>query len=325
MLNTKPALTLLTSLTLTACQLTVAITGNGAGAVSTAEDNIQCSNTDSRCETHLPINTNITLTATPAANSRFVEWSGACSGTTETCTLTLSANRDVFARFESLLPADLACGTPAAKAGCQRPTQSDAYYIEQSIQYFRTMESSVDIRVQPNYSLMVARWEWQPWLMLTGLGNANLILTDLLLKLHPTRYSSMDCRAFPTQPFGRCHVVFDYSGQPCPIYEEFSFNEAGEMTFIEAWSDYPTLVPMRNPDDYWGEGEDVTRLGTRIPGLGTPTGLIAPFGADMRQAASTDADVADFMRRAQKPYSAYFKELAGHLQTVAEGCKPPRA
>mgnify|MGYP001475426865 CR=1 FL=1 len=72
----------------------------------------------------------------------------------------------------------LACGTEAAKAGCVKPTKPPKYYVEQSIKYFRTMETSVSVMVQPNYSEKVVRWEWEPWLLLTGYGKSNLIWTS---------------------------------------------------------------------------------------------------------------------------------------------------
>jgi len=217
----------------------------------------------------------------------------------------------------------LNCGTDAAKAACLEPQQSPEYYIDQSEKYFYTMDSSVSPFIIPNYSKLVVRWEWPPWLLLTGFGKNNLIWTDILLKLNPTSYAMMDCRAFPVQPFGRCHVVFDYSGELCPIYEEFTFNDQGEMTFIEAWTDLPGWLPMDDPDDYWAEGENVNRLATRIPGLGNEKGLIDLYAVGMKEAARHDADVADFLRRARDPYVNWLKELLEHWPEVAEGCHPP--
>ena len=219
---------------------------------------------------------------------------------------------------------DLRCGTDAARAECLTPRQTPEYYIEQSEKYFLTMESTVSPLVIPNYAEQVARWEWPPWLLLTGFGRFNLIWTDLLLKLNPTRYAVMDCRAFPVQPFGRCRVVFDYSGELCPIYEEFTFNDQGEITFIEAWTDAPGWLPMDDPDDTWAEGEGVSRLATRIPGLGNEEGRIDLDASWMEEAAGQDADVADFLRRARDPSGAWLKELIEHWPDVAEGCHPNR-
>lgn len=320
----KSILLILLALSLSACNLTVNISGNGSGKVVSDHAGIQCGNTAEACTAKFKQTAVVTLTAEPNPNANFVRWEGACTGSSPTCIISMNQNRDVVARFETLAPAELACASEGAKAPCLSPTQTPEYYIDQSVKYFLTMDSAVDISVMPHYSLLVARWEWQPWLLLTGFGNANMILTDILLKLHPTRYESIDCRAFATQPYGRCHVVFNYSGELCPIYEEFTFNDQGEMTFIEAWSDYPTLIPMENPEDYWAEGERVNRLSTRIPGLGKSDGLIAINSVEMAQAASKDADVADFLKRAKKPYTAYFKEFATHSQQVLKGCQPPQ-
>ena len=43
----------------------------------------------------------ITLTATPASGSTFVSWSGACSGTSATCAVTMSSAKSVNATFAS--------------------------------------------------------------------------------------------------------------------------------------------------------------------------------------------------------------------------------
>ena len=218
----------------------------------------------------------------------------------------------------------LACGTEAAKAGCVRPNKPPQYYIDQSIKYFRTMETKVSIRVQPNYSEKVVRWEWEPWLLLTGYGKANLIWTDILLKLFKTAYDKLDCRFFKKNPMGRCHVIFDYDGLKCPIYEEFTFNHKGEMTFIEAWTDQPGYLPYADPKDKWAEGKDVYRLSTKIPGLGNKKGKIKLNSKGMKLMAKYDKDVEEFVRRAKAPYKEYFKELKHHASDVLKGCAPPK-
>ena len=97
---------------------------------------------------------------------------------------------------------------------------------------------------------------------------------DYFLKWYPTKVIDRDCRFFDVQPFARCRVTFHYlrPDKLYKIYEEFSFNNDGEITFIEAWSDELDLLPM-GPEDYWAEGKNVRRMSTKIPGLGTATGL----------------------------------------------------
>jgi hypothetical protein len=79
--------------------LTVTLAGSGSGIVISDPTGIDCG-TD--CTQTYAADTNITLTATPAAGSTFTGWSGACSGT-ETCTVTMDANKSVTATFATAL------------------------------------------------------------------------------------------------------------------------------------------------------------------------------------------------------------------------------
>lgn len=222
------------------------------------------------------------------------------------------------------------CRGEDALATCLSPTFPPEYYVEQGVKYFRTMESSVPIDVVPNYAQRVIRWEWPPWLYLTGYTRSGLIFSDILLKLNPTSYDFIDCRFFETQPFCRCHVIFNYSGEPCPIYEEFTFNDQGEITFIEAWSDFESLLPMGpGPDgvwdesEYWAEGEGVNRLATRVPGLGNETGRIDLNAPWMEAAAAQDADLAELLHRLRDPIFTWLEQLLTHQEDLAGGCYPP--
>lgn len=324
-----PRLFLLSSLLLlSACKLSITLEGNGAGEVTSESSTIQCGNVSEGCIATFGFNETALLTAQPKENSHFVGWSNAgqnstCNDDSITCSVTMNQDQVVTARFEKITDEDpeLYCGEVDAKAECLTPKQSAEYYIDQSIKYFLTMESSVSPFVIPNYAEKVVRWEWPPWLLLTGYGQANMIWTDILLKLNPTAYASIDCQAFDTQPFGRCHVVFDYAGELCPIYEEFAFNDQGEITFIEAWTDAPGWLPMED-GDYWAEGDNVDRLSTRVPGLGNETGSIDLDAEWMNDGAAQDADVAEFVRRAKKPYKAWIREMLTHVEDVRGGCHP---
>ena len=206
---------------------------------------------------------------------------------------------------------DVDCSGADARTPCSEPVFDAAYYAEQSSAYFDTMDYTVEAGWPP-YSEHVARWEWPPWLMLTAFGREDIEASDTLLTLYPSIVVDRDCRGFDTQPFGRCRVTFYYDahdGLGCPIYEEFSFNDDGEITWIEAWSDQPGMLPMGD-DDPWAEGDDVTRLSTRIPGLGTADGAIALDSEAMQEAAAADADVADFVARAEDWTTAWRQELA---------------
>ena len=190
-----------------------------------------------------------------------------------------------------------ACG---ALSTALAPQQAPDYYVDQANKYFDNLDTRYNSNIHPNYSTLVARWELPPWLYLTGYGRFHMIQTTLAaLKIDPSTVPIRDCRAFAVQPFARCVVSFQYAQGGCPIYEEFTFNDQGEMTFIEAWSDLPGYLPTDDPADRWAEGPGFRRLSTKVPGLGNATGLIDLDRGWMRQAARQDAEVADFVRRAK--------------------------
>jgi hypothetical protein len=215
------------------------------------------------------------------------------------------------------------CTTVDALSTCSEASLAPDYYAQVSSLYFDTMDYTVDLEAPPPYSELVARWEWPPWLKLTAFGRENIETADALLALYPSVVLERDCRAFDVQPFGRCRVVFYYDaheGRGCPIYEEFTFNQTGEVTFIEAWSDQESLLPMA-ADDLWAEGDEVSRLSTRVPGLGTSTGLIDLEGYAMTAAAETDPDLADFLARALDWHQTWLDELANSTDAMwEEGC-----
>lgn len=212
-------------------------------------------------------------------------------------------------------------GTPGATSGCLTPTQSEEFYVDEALKYFDTLDVDADRERIPDYSERVARWEWPPWLLLTGYTADTMNSTaDALRQLDPSTVPVRDCRFFPEQPFARCYVVFEYEHGPCPIYEEFHFNDDGQMTWIEAWSDLPGHLPFADPDDRWGEGE-VSRLGSRIPGLGNATGLIDLESQYMIEASAEDEDVADFALRASDQWKYWYDELqAADEDFFAQGC-----
>ncbi len=86
-------------LTPTTNLVTVNKTGSGSGTVTGT--GISCG---SDCTHVLPINTAITLTATPNSGYVFSSWSGGyCSGSNNTCTITPTTDATVIARF-SIIP-----------------------------------------------------------------------------------------------------------------------------------------------------------------------------------------------------------------------------
>ncbi len=76
--------------------LTISKSGSGAGTVTSSPAGIDCG---SDCASDYASGTSITLTASASSGSTFSGWSGACSGTTVKCTLTMSADRSATATF----------------------------------------------------------------------------------------------------------------------------------------------------------------------------------------------------------------------------------
>ena len=225
---------------------------------------------------------------------------------------------------EKLPPEACGAADPDLLLACSSPTQSPASYIEAALAYFDTMDSRVPLERFPAYSERVVRWEWPPWLKLTGYTRTNIEASDRLLRAYPSIVEARDCRAFDVQPFARCRVSFvyaDHDGLDCPIYEEFAFNDLGEITWIEAWSDQPALLPLDAQRDPWAEDAAFPRLASRIPGLGTGTGWIDPLGAAMTRAAADDPEIEDFVARTQDFAGAWADEAAAAGDTLWErGC-----
>jgi len=78
-------------------QLSVKAAGAGAGTVSSNPAGIDCGQA---CTASFSSGTQVSLTASPKANSFFAGWSGACSGT-GVCNVTLMQNMSVMANFST--------------------------------------------------------------------------------------------------------------------------------------------------------------------------------------------------------------------------------
>ena len=76
--------------------LSLTLRGSAAGAVTSNPTGLSCS---ASCSANFAGGAVVTLTAVPGTKSRFKSWGGACSGTTPTCTVTMSDVRSVTATF----------------------------------------------------------------------------------------------------------------------------------------------------------------------------------------------------------------------------------
>ena len=91
------SVTLTCNATSQALQVTVASGEGASGSVTSSPAGISC---DASCSANFNNGTVVQLAATPASGSRFIGWSGACTGT-GTCTISMTAARSVTATFET--------------------------------------------------------------------------------------------------------------------------------------------------------------------------------------------------------------------------------
>ncbi len=92
--------------------LIVAKSGTGNGTVSSAPAGINCG---ADCSENYSSSTSVILDASPAAGSAFTGWSGACTNTTGTCTVTMDASKNVTATFTDTTPPVVsASGSPSS-------------------------------------------------------------------------------------------------------------------------------------------------------------------------------------------------------------------
>ncbi len=81
--------------------LTVTKTGTGQGQLTSSDATLNCGTT---CKADYAQNSTVTLTATPTTGSTFTQWSGACSGTSATTTVTLDQAKTCTATFDKVIP-----------------------------------------------------------------------------------------------------------------------------------------------------------------------------------------------------------------------------
>jgi hypothetical protein len=74
----------------------VSLAVSGAGIVTSSPKGISCGTS---CSYKFVIGDSVVLTAKPSKNKRFVGWSGACSGTTRTCSVTVDSPKSITAIF----------------------------------------------------------------------------------------------------------------------------------------------------------------------------------------------------------------------------------
>ena len=155
----------------------------------------------------------------------------------------------------------------------------DHYYQTQCDLYFRNQEYKYSGE-KPNYSQLSSRWEYQPTGNgLTGYGGDRMHRSDEMIRQSPCEVTNRVYKIYDTQPFGRALVTFYYGDNvetkqnPIHIYEEFTFNSQGQITFIEAWA-YDASMAESPSKPFPPDDSRFPRMSRIIPGLGNSEGLI---------------------------------------------------
>jgi len=82
--------------------ITVTLAGKGTGTVTSSPAGINCSTAAGAiCSATFQQGASVTLSESPSGTNTFGGWSGACTGTTTTCKVTVGANNNVTATFNS--------------------------------------------------------------------------------------------------------------------------------------------------------------------------------------------------------------------------------
>lgn len=88
--------------------------GTGSGTITSSPTGISCG---SDCTQAYNYGTRVSLTATATAGSLFAGWSGDCSGTSATCSVTMTATRSAVATFNAT-PTSLSCTSVTNASNC---------------------------------------------------------------------------------------------------------------------------------------------------------------------------------------------------------------
>jgi hypothetical protein len=92
----------------------VVVATSGPGGVSSADKLISCG---SKCASTYPLDTVVTLVATPASGSVFGGWGGACSGNQSTCSVLVNDAMNVTATFLSQFTLSVGRSNPGTITG----------------------------------------------------------------------------------------------------------------------------------------------------------------------------------------------------------------
>ncbi|KAL7556649.1 hypothetical protein ACA910_017588 [Epithemia clementina (nom. ined.)] len=116
------------------------------------------------------------------------------------------------------------------------PEQAE-YYIKQCDIFLNTLTTTLRPAKIPNLSKTVMRWDWSHD-RLTGRNRDTLIAMDIFATaVAPEQSVESEHKIYQQQPLGRSMVQFQSvkSGDLRTLYIEFTFNDEGEISFVEVW------------------------------------------------------------------------------------------
>lgn len=126
------------------------VSKSGFGTVTSSPSGINCGTV---CSASYASVTSVALTATAASGYSFSGWSGACSGTSATCTVSMTAARSVTATFNQVISnaTTLAWDPPAASAN---PAGYRLYFGSASGTYQQPYGQGISVGNITTYTLM---------------------------------------------------------------------------------------------------------------------------------------------------------------------------
>jgi hypothetical protein len=137
--------------------VTSIVGGTGSGTITSNPAGLSCGSQGSACSASFTTGTTVTLTATPDANSHFVGWGGACSGKAS-CTLTMTADRQVTAAFDVNPSLTVGVGTNLSGSGKVTSSPAGIDCPASSCQAFFAPGTAVTLTATPGTGSTFTGW-----------------------------------------------------------------------------------------------------------------------------------------------------------------------
>lgn len=164
--------------------LTVSKAGAGSGSVTSNPDGINCG---ALCSATFANNTAVLLTATPASGSFLVGWSGACSGSSSTCSITMSEALAATATFApsggsnvdvDITPSDPEGGTVKVEVLGAQVHSTEVFSLAALLESY-PVGTTLKLTAQPNEGFTFDGWTGD----LTGITNPATVTVTKALQI----------------------------------------------------------------------------------------------------------------------------------------------